>query len=469
MKMYYDKFIKDIQKKYDALKNWKEKHPNVVGKVWNPFSSTFIDVYTDVDGFESPYSYVTEYSYTELGEKYAKWIKDTQMHLLSDKTPSERRFSSIMRQTNTRVIEQPYFKINDKGYFLDFYLPQYGLAFELNGKVHKGQKNEEYDISRDYAFHSIGIKTIRLSNRDIYCEDIKSKINMWANEALSGNFDPSLYYKRPNANKFEGKDTRFQNFHKKLNKILSSSIYRNKTVLIETDYTYFCMVLDNKRYDTSYLANKDLVSEYFDIIESNNVSVYTLFVGNMNNMGRKNLNDWLVHNNKSVARKIDKVIRIVGNQIEENIEYETNDYDIFRFRIVKDKDENDCFLPEVKCLFGMYLPYHKFDARKHRFRKTPIYLGSSFCSLCEYCCGVDKENEIVRCKGFQNKGTKNIYDHIVKNNFCTDKDIETYNVMIDFKGKEIYETMMKSIREQIRQKELNKRKRDENLKIETKK
>jgi very-short-patch-repair endonuclease len=456
MNLYYEKFIKDIQHKYDALKKWKIDHPNVVGKVWNPFSRCDISVYTDVDEFESPYSFVTEYSYTELGEKYAKWIKDTQSRLLSEKTPSEKFFSSVMCQTNTRVLEQPYFKINENGYFLDFYLPEYGLAFELNGKVHKGQKNEEYDLNRDYAFHSIGIRTIRLSNRDINCEDLKAKINIWANESLNGNFDPSLYYKRPNANKFDGKDTRFQDYHKKLNKILSRKNYSNKTVLIETDYTYFCLVLGDKRYDTSHLSNSELVSEYFDIIEKNSVRVYTQFVGNMNNMHNNKLNDWLAHNNQSVARRIDKVIRIVGDKIEENLDYESNDYNIFRFRIVKDKSGNDCFLSGLICLSGMYLPYHKFDARKHRFRKKPVYLGSSFCNLCEYCCGVDMKNGIVRCKGFLNKGTKNIYDHIVKNDFCSDEDLEVYNFMIDFRKKELYETMMKSIREQIRQKALRK-------------
>jgi very-short-patch-repair endonuclease len=458
MKLYYEKFIRDIQKKYDALREWKENHPNVVGKVWNPFSRSDISVYTDVDEFESPYSFVTEYTYTELGEKYARWIKNTQMRLLSNKTPSEKSFSSIMRQTNTKVIEQPYFKINDNGYFLDFYLPEYGLAFELNGKVHKGQENEEYDFYRDYAFHSIGIRTIRLSNRDINCEDLKAKINLWANEALNGNFDPSLYYKRPNANKFDGKDTRFQSFHKKLNQILSSQIYSNKTVLIETDYTYLCTVLGTKRYDTSHLSNNELVSEFFDVIEGNNVSVYTMFVGNMNNMGPGALSDWLAHNNKSVARRIDKVIRIVGNQIEENIDYESNDYNIFRYRIIKDKNGNDCMLAGVMCIHGMFLPYYKADSRKHRFRKAPILLGSSFCSLCEFCCGVDRDNGILRCNGFRNKGTKNIYDHIVKNDFCSEEDMGIYNFMIDFRGKDIYGTMMKSINEQIRKKELKKMK-----------
>lgn len=458
MKLNYERFIRDIQKKYESLRKWKENHPNVVGKVWNPFSNCEINVYTDVDEFESPYCYVREYSYTELGEKYAEWIKKTQMRLLADRTPSEKVFSSIMRQTNTQVIEQPYFKINDKGYFLDFYLPEYGLAFELNGKVHKGQKNEEYDFNRDYSFHAIGIRTIRLSNFDINCEDLKAKINLWANEALKGNFDPSLYYKRPAANKFDGKDTSFQSIHKKLNKILSSPNYCNKTVLIETDNTYFCTVLYNKRYDTSRLLNKDLVSEYFDVIESNNVSVYTQFVGNMNNMGPSALNDWLAHNNKSVARRIDNVIRIVGNQIEEKLDYESNDYNIFRYRFVKDKNSNDCMLKGVICLYGMFLPYQKADARKHRFRKMPVLLGSSFCSLCEFCCGVDRGNGIVRCKGFHNKETRNMYDHIVNNDFCSDEDIKIYNYMIDFRKKDIYETMMKSINEQIRQKELKEKK-----------
>lgn len=445
MRYNEDFYIEDVRIKYESSKKWVEEHPNCIGKIWNPFTFSDIQVYTDVESFESIYSHVYEYSYKELGNRYAKWIEDTKLKLMRERTSSELKFSQIIRQSNTTVIEQPYFKINNKGYFLDFYLPDYGLAFELNGKIHKGIDNEYYDKERDYAFHSIGIRTIRLSNLDIKCDNFKEKINEWANKSLSGDFDPSLYYKRPNANKFDGKDTIFQDLHKRINKILSKPKYKGKTVLIETNHTYLCKVLENKRYDTDYLANKPLVDEYFDIVENNNISVHTYFIGNMQNMGRSRFMEWVEHNNAAVGRRIDKVIRVLDKTISGNLEYEYGDFHKLQYRIEK-PDEGSTFSCCAPCYYGMFFPCKKENARKRKYRKIPVIIGSSCCTICHFCKGNDRENGVVKCAGFNNKGTKNIYDNIELKDFCNEKDRFDYKTLMEVKETPLYAQVMKHIR-----------------------
>ena len=355
-----------IRKGYETLEKWKEDNPNHVGKVPNPFFYGDIVVYTDVVDFESPYGRVMEFFYTDLGDKYAKWVEEKRNYLFANRTKSELLFSKIMSKSNAIVIEQPYFNINKKGYFLDFYLPQYGLAFELNGKVHKGEENEWYDIDRDLAFHAIGIKTIRLSNLDIKTPDIKNKINEWVNSAINGVFDPSLYYKRSNTKKFEGRETVFEQLHKKINKILSKEKYKGKSLLIITSYTYFCSVLKKFRYDTSDNVNKEYIDEFFDIIERNNIVIDVYYNGNLSNMGVNRQAEYIDSNNKSTKRRIDYQIVIDGSGIKESV-YKYKDVHPVQSGKARDKDGVEYMLGV--CPYGIFYPFEKEGVRKGKYKK----------------------------------------------------------------------------------------------------
>lgn len=75
------------------------------------------------------------------------------------------------------VHEQVYFRISGHSYFLDYYLPKYKLAIEIDGNYHKIRRVE--DKERYKMFNNIGIRTIRISSKDV----------------LSGNFISKLKYK----------------------------------------------------------------------------------------------------------------------------------------------------------------------------------------------------------------------------------------------------------------------------------
>lgn len=444
--------VNKIKKGYDKVEKWKIDHPSSVGKVPNPFfyfnGFDYINVYTTESYFESPYSGVMEYDYRELGEIYSKWIEETQRKLLANRTSHERKFSQILSQSNTKVVEQPYFKINDKGYFLDFYLPKYNLAFELNGKVHKGEWREFYDADRDLAFHSIGIKTIRVSNLDIDSADIKNKINEWANLAMSGNFDPALYYKRSDTRKFDGKETTFEKLHKKINSTISKDKYKGKSVLIVTSHTYFCSVLSEKRYDTSENINKEYIDDFFDIVEKNNIKVGVYFVGNTSNMGLFKQQTYIDSNNMATKRKIDYQITIDGNNIKEE-KYKYKETHPVQHKTGTNKNGEEYRVGV--CPYEMFFPYKKKGARKHRYNKHKIVAGENLCSMCQFCKGEDKEKGLTLCVGFLNKGSKNIYD-----NFNTENPNTTN--YLKYKCTNEYSTMMNTINE------IEKRKKIHNIK-----
>ena len=409
--------VNRIRKGYEKVEKWKIDHPNVVGKVPNPFfyfnGSNYINVYTTESDFESPYSGVREYDYRELGENYSKWIEETQRKLLANRTSHERKFSQILSQSKVKVVEQPYFKINDKGYFLDFYIPQYNLAFELNGKVHKGEEREFYDADRDWAFHSIGIKTIRVSNLDIDSDDIKIKINEWAKLAISGYFDPALYYRRSNTRKFDGKETTFEKLHKRINNIISKGKYTGKSVLIVSSHTYFCSVLSEKRYNTSGNINKKYIDEFFDIIEINDVKVGIYFSGNTSNMGVYRQESYVDSNNNATKRKIDYQITIDGNDIKEE-KYKYKDVHPVQHKTGTNKKGEEYWVGD--CPYGMFFPYKKEGVRKHRYKTYKIVAGGNLCSICQFCKGNDEEKGLTLCVGFLNEGSKNIYDNLNADN-----------------------------------------------------
>jgi very-short-patch-repair endonuclease len=66
-------------------------------------------------------------------------------------------------------------------YILDFYCHKAMLAIEIDGDVHKSRK--EYDAYRDRFMESVGIRTLRFSANEVFC-DIDTIINQIKNVLL---------------------------------------------------------------------------------------------------------------------------------------------------------------------------------------------------------------------------------------------------------------------------------------------
>ena len=64
------------------------------------------------------------------------------------------------------ILSTGLFLHRKKFFFLDFLLPEYNIAVEIDGKDHIRRKKR--DNRRDELFRSIGVKTIRIKNEQIY-------------------------------------------------------------------------------------------------------------------------------------------------------------------------------------------------------------------------------------------------------------------------------------------------------------
>ena len=165
-----------------------------------------ITVYTTVDNLKLNKD-VQVKSYKELNESFVEWIDKRSLELIKGKTFAEIKFAQIMKDQPNEIIEQAFFKIGEKSYFLDFFMPDRNIAFEINGGVHANKEQEKHDWDRDIYFKKIGITTIRLSNRDVYRKDIKQRLNDLFRQAIEGKYDFSEFYCTPNINKYNGKMT----------------------------------------------------------------------------------------------------------------------------------------------------------------------------------------------------------------------------------------------------------------------
>lgn len=240
-------------------------------------------IYTTIDDLNLK-NYQVQ-SYKNLGENFASWIERTTIDLMKKSTFAERKFSSLLKEQPYKVYEQAFFKIGDKSYFLDFFLPELNLAFEINGSVHK--KNMDKDFERDLDFKKIGIKTIRFTNREVYQSDIKSKVNEYARKAIKGEFDVSEYYTQPISNKFDDRMTINQRFlYAAIDNI--SKVKPNSKVLIKTTVSYLISVLNHLPEERlNRYFNDDMLRYFYHIIRERNITYDVVFIGDRKNIKGK--------------------------------------------------------------------------------------------------------------------------------------------------------------------------------------
>ena len=121
------------------------------------------EVYTTLDNFKLKRQEVR--SYTELNDDMVEWIEENSIHLLISRNKAELQAGEELKKYVQDVQEQVFFMISGNSYFLDYYLPKYKIAIEIDGKYHKIRKIE--DKERDMHFSDVGIRTIRISSKDV--------------------------------------------------------------------------------------------------------------------------------------------------------------------------------------------------------------------------------------------------------------------------------------------------------------
>lgn len=94
-----------------------------------------------------------------------KWVTENRKRLTLTSTLPESVSANMFSHFDDRPVRQAYFMIRGRSYFLDFFFPCRMLAVEIDGSVHRFRK--EHDRRRDADFRSIGIRTIRIKNKDV--------------------------------------------------------------------------------------------------------------------------------------------------------------------------------------------------------------------------------------------------------------------------------------------------------------
>ena len=129
-------------------------------------------VYTSVTGLSIPDVEIRHFR--ELSKSTAEWVEDTMNTLLHLPTKPERLAARALRECDDEPIRQAYFMIRGRSYFLDFFFPNRMIAIEIDGSSHTQRKG--HDRRRDADFRSIGIRTIRVSNRDVMNGKLQDKL-----------------------------------------------------------------------------------------------------------------------------------------------------------------------------------------------------------------------------------------------------------------------------------------------------
>jgi len=116
----------------------------------------------------------------KLGKKYSK-------ELIDKATSWEIKFRKILDSSNIEYIFQ-YPVICEKKhlYIIDFYLPKYKLAFELDGAHHYEKENIRKDNFRTKKLKALGIEVKRIMNRNVDLINSKMLID------FIKNFPPKL-------------------------------------------------------------------------------------------------------------------------------------------------------------------------------------------------------------------------------------------------------------------------------------
>ena len=231
-----------------------------------------------------------------LGDKKADWVAEQaeRMEYISP-SPLEELFLSKIKGFLYEIIRQPYFKIGDHGYFLDFLVPKLSLAIEIDGvRNHYNWRDEANDWDRDFHFEKIGIKTVRFTAVELRKDNFRDEIFApRVRDILSGKIDINDHYLRPKCERFKGVETVNRSLLRAAVDVMEQSD-KGDAIIIETDRTYLMKVLDYPKGEPSpNRENYDLLTRYYDLKREKWLKVGLRFTGNRVNQKPFWL-DWMV-------------------------------------------------------------------------------------------------------------------------------------------------------------------------------
>lgn len=117
------------------------------------------------------------------------WVVRKMAELRKGATKQELTVARWMYSERIKYVTQAPFRIftpemGSHCYFTDFYIPALGVIVEIDGSQHHTPEGLAYDHNRDEAFERIGIKTIRIPNRQVSNGEFKTMIPIPAEEFL---------------------------------------------------------------------------------------------------------------------------------------------------------------------------------------------------------------------------------------------------------------------------------------------
>ena len=104
---------------------------------------------------------------TEKSSESIFWVARKVQELRERLTDSEICVARYLNRNHAYYIPQAPFFIEGHFYFADFYFPSINTILEVDGSSHNSPEHQELDKQRDIAFESIGINTIRITNRAV--------------------------------------------------------------------------------------------------------------------------------------------------------------------------------------------------------------------------------------------------------------------------------------------------------------
>lgn len=110
-----------------------------------------------------------------MNKNLNEWIKNNRSKLIATRTRAERYlFSKLPRNIRQSAKIQHPIIVNDHVYFVDIYLPKIQVAIEVDGWSHAAK--QEKDDLRDKELLGLNIKTLRISNTEVFCDDIRNML-----------------------------------------------------------------------------------------------------------------------------------------------------------------------------------------------------------------------------------------------------------------------------------------------------
>ena len=110
----------------------------------------------------------------KLSEPMRRWVMENRRHLLRKVTTPEKITARMFAKFDDKPVRQAFFMIRKRCYFLDFFFPERMIAVEIDGSIHRLKR--EHDKRRDADFRSIGIRTIRIKNKDVMSGNLYDKL-----------------------------------------------------------------------------------------------------------------------------------------------------------------------------------------------------------------------------------------------------------------------------------------------------